>query len=85
MHVSFMVSRSIRNFNCGIFSEMSKVDHGKKPSMQMDVLSYFQRPPSKNTHSLHASSSFEQFVSERDVNSCEYASNIHMMDDNKFL
>ena len=60
---------------------MSKVDHGKKPSRKMDVLSYFQKPPSKNTHSLHASSSFEQSASERDVNSCENASNIPMMDD----
>ena len=60
---------------------MSKADHGKKPSRQMDVLSYFQKPPSKNTPSLHASSSFEQSVSERDVNSCANASIIHMMDD----
>ena len=46
----------------------------------MDVLSYFQKSLAKNTHCLHASSSFEQSVSERDVNSCENASNIHMMD-----
>ena len=60
---------------------MSKVDHGKKPSIKMHLLSYFQKLPSKNTYSLHASSSFEQYVSERYVNSCENASNIHMMDD----
>ena len=60
---------------------MSKVDRGKKLSRKMHVLSYFQTSPSKNTHYLHASSSFEQSTSERDVNSCENASNIHMMDD----
>jgi hypothetical protein len=60
---------------------MSKDNRGKKPSRQMDVLSYFQKAPSKNTHSLHDSSSFEQSITERDVNSCGNAFDIHMMDE----
>ena len=47
----------------------------------MDVLSYFQKPQSKNTHYFHASSSFEQYFTERDVNSCENVFDIHMMDE----
>ena len=60
---------------------MSKANPGKKLSRQIDVLSYFKKSQSKNTHSLHASSSFEQSVTERDVNSCENAFDIHMMDE----
>ena len=60
---------------------MSKANPGKKLSRQMDVLSYFQKPQSKNTHYLHASSSFEQYFIERDINSFENASDIHMMDE----
>ena len=60
---------------------MSKSNPGKKLSRQIDVLSYFKKSQSKNTHSLHASSSFEQSVTERDVKSCENASDIHMMDE----
>ena len=58
---------------------MSKANPGKKLSKQTDVLSYFKKSQSKNTDSLHASSSFEQSVTERDVNSCKNASDIHMM------
>lgn len=47
----------------------------------MDVLWHSQNPPSKNTHSLHASSSFEQYATERYVNSCENAIDINMMDE----
>ena len=75
------VCRSIGNFTCGIFSEMSKDNHGKKPLRQTDVLSYFQKAPSKNTHSLHDSSSFEQSVTEREVNSYGNAFDIHTMDE----
>jgi hypothetical protein len=60
---------------------MSNINCGKKTSRQKDVLSYFQKPQSKNPHSLHALSSFEQPITERDVNSCENASNIHIMDE----
>lgn len=60
---------------------MSKDNHGKKPSRQTDVLSYFQRAPSKNTHSLHDSSSFEQYVTEREVSSCGNAFDIHTIDE----
>ena len=60
---------------------MSKANPGKKLSRQIYVLSYFKKSQSKNTDSLHASSSFEQYITERDVNSCENASNIHMMDE----
>jgi hypothetical protein len=59
---------------------MSNTDRGKKISRQNDLSSYFQRPQSKNTHSLHASSSFEQPITERDVNSCENESNIQIID-----
>ena len=59
---------------------MSKYIDDKKPSRKTDVLSFFQNPPSKNTHSFHASSSFEQYVIERDVNPCENASDVHIMD-----
>jgi hypothetical protein len=60
---------------------MSNNDRGKKTSKQRDVFSYFQKPQSKNPDSLHDSSSFEQPISERDVNSSENASNIHIIDD----
>ena len=60
---------------------MSKYNCGKKPSRQMDVLSYFQKAPSKNTHSLHDSSSFEQYITVREVNSCGNAFDIHTMDE----
>ena len=60
---------------------MSKSNPGKRLSRQIDVLSYFKKSQSKNTHSLHASSSFEQSIIERDVKSCENSSNIHMMDE----
>jgi len=60
---------------------MSKANPGKNLSRKIDVLSYFKKSQSKNTHSLHASSSFEQSITERDVNSCENASDIHMMDE----
>ena len=60
---------------------MSKDNRGKKSSRQMDVLSDFQKAPTKNTHSLHVSSSFEQSVTAREVNSCENAFDIHTMDE----
>jgi hypothetical protein len=59
---------------------MSNTDRGKKRSRQNDLSSYFQRPQSKDPHSLHASSSFEQPITERDLNSCENASNIQIID-----
>ena len=59
---------------------MSNTDCGKKRSRQNDLLSYFQRPQSKDLHSLHASSSFEKSITERDANSCENASNIQIID-----
>ena len=60
---------------------MSKANPGKKLSRKMDVLSYFKKPQSKNTHSLHASSSFEQYVTGKVVNSCENKFDIHMIDE----
>jgi hypothetical protein len=60
---------------------MSNTDHGNKTSIQRDALSYFQKPQSKNPHSLHASSSFEKLIIERDFNPCENAFNIHIMDE----
>lgn len=60
---------------------MSNNDCGKKAPKQRDVLSYFQKPQSKNPDCLHDSNSFEQPISERDVNSSENASNIHITDD----
>jgi hypothetical protein len=53
---------------------------GKKRSIQNDLSSYFQIPQSKDLHSIHASSSFEKPITERDVNSCENASNIQIID-----
>ena len=60
---------------------MSNTDYGKKASKQRDVLSYFQKPQSKNPESLHGSNSFEQPINERDVNTSENASNNHIMND----
>jgi len=60
---------------------MSKDNHGKKPSRQTDVLSYFQKAPSKNTHSLHDSISFEQSVTKIEVKSYGNAFDIHTMDE----
>ena len=60
---------------------MSKNGHGKKTSKHRDVLSYFQKPQSKNPDSLHDSNSFEQLINERDVNTSENASNNHIMND----
>ena len=61
---------------------MSKANPGEETiKRKMDVLSYFRKHQSKNTHSLHASSSFEQSVTKRDVKSCENESHIHMMDE----
>jgi len=54
--------------------------HGKKnkTSRQKEVTSYFQKPQSNNTHDpIHASSSLEQGIGERDVNN---ASPTHTMD-----
>ena len=60
---------------------MSNNDCGKKTSKQRDVLSYFQKPQSKNPDSLHDSNSFEQLINERDVNTSENASNNHITND----
>ena len=60
---------------------MSNTNHGKKGSKQRDVLSYFQKPQSKNLDSLHDSNSFEQPINERDVNTSVNASNMHITDD----
>jgi hypothetical protein len=59
---------------------MSNTDRGKKRSRQNDLSSYFQRPQSKDPLSLHASSSFEQPITERDLNSFENAYNIQIID-----
>ena len=56
-------------------------NRGKKTSKHRDVLSYFQNPQSKNPYSLHDLISFEKLISERDVNSSENASYIHIIDD----
>ena len=60
---------------------MSNNDCGKKESKQRDVLSYFQKPQSKNPESLHGSNSFEQPINERDVNTSKNASNNHITND----
>ena len=60
---------------------MSNNNRGKKASKQRDVLSYFQKPQSKNPDSLHDSNSFEQPINERDVNTFENASNNHITND----
>jgi len=60
---------------------MSKDNRGKKPSRKMDVLSYFQKATSKNTHSLHDSRSFEQSIIEREVKYRGNAFYIHTMDE----
>ena len=82
MQSSLMVSISIWNFNCVILSKMSNMDCGKKnkTSRQKDVISYFQKPQSNNPHPIHASSSLEQGISERDVNTFENASATQTMD-----
>jgi len=61
---------------------MSNMDHGNKnkTSRQKDVTSYFRKPQSNNSHSVHASSSLKQGISDRDVNSFENASPTHTMD-----
>ena len=68
MHASLLVFLSIWNFNFGILSKMSNMDCGKKKktSKQKDVISYFKKPQSNNTHPIHASSSLEQ-VSVREM------------------
>jgi len=60
---------------------MSKDNRGKKPLRQMDVSSCFQKAPSKNTYSLHDSSSFEKSVTKREVKSCGNAFDICTMDE----
>ena len=52
------------------------MDCGKKNkiSKQKGVISYFQNPQSNNPHPIHASSSLEQDISERDVKNFENAS-----------
>ena len=65
-----------------MLSKMSNVDCGKKnkTSRQQDVISYFQNPHSNNPHPFHASSSLEQGIDERDVNTFENAfETIHWM------
>ena len=82
MQASLLVSISIWNFNFGILSKMSNMDCGKKnkTSKQKDVISYFQKPQSNNPHPIHASSSLEQGIGERDVNTFENASATQTMD-----
>ena len=82
MYASLLVSISILNFNFGILSKMSNMDCGKKnkTSRQNDVISYFQNAPSNNPHPIHASSSLEQGISERDVNTFENSSATQKMD-----
>ena len=82
MQASLLVSILIWNFNCGILSKMLNMDCGKKnkTSRQNDVISYFQKPQSNNPHSIHASSSLEQGISERDVNTFENESTTDIMD-----
>ena len=59
---------------------MSNMDCGNKnkTSKQKDVISYFQKPQSNNPHPIpiHASSSLEQGIGERDVNTFENSSAI---------
>ena len=82
MQGSPLVSISIWNFNCGILSNMSNMDCGKKKktSRQNDVILYFQKTQSNNPHHVHASSSLEQAIGERDVNTFENESATHTMD-----
>ena len=47
-------------------------ENKNKTSKQKDVISYFQKPQS-NPHPIHASSSLEQGIGERDVNTFENA------------
>ena len=58
------------------------MDCGKKnkQSSQNDVISYFQNPQSNNPLPIHASSSLEQGIGERDVKTFENASATHTMD-----
>ena len=58
------------------------MDCGKKnkTSRQKDLISYFQKPQSNNPHLIHASSSLEKGINERDVNNFENASATHTMD-----
>ena len=60
---------------------MSNTERGKKASKQRDVLSYFQKPQSKNPYSIHDLNSFEQPINERDVNTSQNASNNHITND----
>ena len=82
MQASLLVSISIWNFNFGILSKMSNMYCGKKnkTSKQKDVISYFQNPQSNNPHPIHASSSLEQGIGERDVNTFENELATHTMD-----
>ena len=75
MQASLLVSILIWNFNFGILVKMPNTDYGKKnkTSRHKDVVSYFQNPQSNNLHLIHSSSSLEQGISERDVNSFENA------------
>ena len=61
---------------------MSNMDCGKKnkTSIQKDLISYFQKPQSNNPHLIHDSSSIEQAIGERDVNTFENSSATHIMD-----
>ena len=61
---------------------MSNTDCGKKnkTSRKKDVISYFQNPQSNNPHPIHASSSLEQGIAERDVNTFENSSATQKMD-----
>ena len=58
------------------------MDCGKKnkTSKQKDIISYFKNPQSNNLHPIHASSSLEQGISERDVNTFENTSATQTMD-----
>ena len=60
---------------------MSNNGCGKKSSKHRDVLSYFWKPQSKNSDSLHDSNFFEQPINERDVNTSENASNNNITND----
>ena len=62
---------------------MSNIYCGKKASRQRDVLSYFQKPQSKNLDSVHDSNSFEQPINVRDVNTSKNASNNHITNDKR--
>ena len=82
MHASLLVSILIWNFIFGILSNISNMDCEKKnkASKQKDVISYFQKPQSNNPHLIHASSSLEQGIGERDVNTFENSSATQKMD-----